>query len=542
MENVNLLTYSTGLCRVISRGIAFENNTPPVLSFSFDSLYYEPILNHSVKIVDLITYQLTEEEKQECESFAYNFIDTADYSVYAYDSDFLYVGIMLKSEAISKNYNYRIVETPNSLASKWNTFKEQWEKIVAVVLDDGTLHLNPEVICEKCMLFFTEEEWMNDKNRPQVIYPDDVWKYNFSTETWYNDKDYVVYAYDDVFCFVGEMMKSTAIREGYNYTTIEPKNPVSKWTGSTWEIIVASIKSDGILILNPAGICGECVEFLTQSEWDIYNKPSFDDIKRDVWKYDFVNSTWTDISEYLVYTYEKESKLFIDTMPKRIALQKDYGWTLVEVPVFGKSYKWIDNQWEPIVAIIRSDGSLTFKTEYVCEQCVLFFTQKEWDAFIKPPVHPSTSLHGYENTIYSWDFATETWVDKRVFSELFKLLETTLRNYFEDKRVETWGANIKSYEKETWQNQVYEARNYINDNMFETPAIDTYLQYIENKIDKLELCKRIITNNLEFNKMTMRINAIQKNWLNKLNLVTTNLEADALFEEFHTAIVNDTLL
>lgn len=151
-------------------------------------------------------------------------------------------------------------------------------------------------------------------------------------------------------------------------------------------------------------------------------------------------------------------------------------------------------------------------------------------------------VHGYENTIYSWDFATETWVDKRVFSELFKLLETTLRNYFEDKRVETWGANIKSYEKETWQNQVYEARNYINDNMFETPAIDTYLQYIENKIDKLELCKRIITNNLEFNKMTMRINAIQKNWLNKLNLVTTNLEADALFEEFHTAIVNDTLL
>lgn len=190
----------------------------------------------------------------------------------------------------------------------------------------------------------------------------------------------------------------------------------------------------------------------------------------------------------------------------------------------------------------RSVGSLTFKTEYVCEQCVLFFTQKEWDAFIKPPVHPSTSLHGYENTIYSWDFVTETWVDKRVFSELFKLLETTLRNYFEDKRVETWGANIKSYEKETWQNQVYEARNYINDNMFETPAIDTYLQYIENKIDKLELCKRIITNNLEFNKMTMHINAIQKNWLNKLNLVTTNLEADALFEEFHTAIVNDTLL
>lgn len=89
---------------------------------------------------------------------------------------------------------------------------------------------------------------------------------------------------------------------------------------------------------------------------------------------------------------------------------------------------------------------------------------------------------------------------------------------------------------------MYEARNYINDNMFETPAIDTYLQYIENKMDKLELCKRIITNNLEFNKMTMRINAIQKNWLNKLNLVTTNLEADALFEEFHTAIVNDTLL
>ena len=75
MENVNLLTYSTGLCRVISRGIAFENNTPPVLSFSFDSLYYEPILNHSVKIVDLITYQLTEEEKQEAINKASEKID-----------------------------------------------------------------------------------------------------------------------------------------------------------------------------------------------------------------------------------------------------------------------------------------------------------------------------------------------------------------------------------------------------------------------------------------------------------------------------------
>lgn len=131
---------------------------------------------------------------------------------------------------------------------------------------------------------------------------------------------------------------------------------------------------------------------------------------------------------------------------------------------------------------------------------------------------------------------------KRVFSEIFKLLETTLRSYFEDKRVAAWGANIKSYEKETWQNQVYEARNYISDNTFETPAIDTYLQYIENKVDKLELCNRILTNNLEFNKMTMHINAIQKNWLNKLNLATTNLEVDALFEEFHTAIANNTLL
>ena len=539
-EELTIVTYVDNKAIIIYNELRFDTNIKPELSFQFDTLYYEPPTNHFVKGINNEFFELTEEEKLECSAYCKSYVNNADYPVYAYDDKFIFVGRILKSEAIAKNYGYTILEEPGNVVSKYVT--DHWEPIVAIIMDDGTLRLNPGGRCEKCTLFFTEEEWMNDKNRPQVIYPDDVWKYNFSTETWYNDKDYVVYAYDDVFCFVGEMMKSTAIREGYNYTTIEPKNPVSKWTGSTWEIIVASIKSDGILILNPAGICGEWVEFLTQSEWDIYNKPSFDDIKRDVWKYDFVNSTWTDVSEYLVYTYEKESKLFIDTMPKRIALQKDYGWTLVEVPVFGKSYKWIDNQWEPIVAIIRSDGSLTFKTEYVCEQCVLFFTQKEWDAFIKPPVHPSTSLHGYENTIYSWDFVTETWVDKRVFSELFKLLETTLRNYFEDKRVETWGANIKSYEKETWQNQVYEARNYINDNMFETPAIDTYLQYIENKIDKLELCKRIITNNLEFNKMTMHINAIQKNWLNKLNLVTTNLEADALFEEFHTAIVNDTLL
>lgn len=541
MENINLLTYSTGLCRVISRGIAFENNTPPVLSFSFDSLYYEPILNHNVKIVDLITYQLTEEEKQECESFAYNFIDTTDYSVYAYDSDFLYVGVMLKSKAISKNYNYRIVETPNSLASKWNTFKEQWEKIVAVVLDDGTLHLNPEVICEKCMLFFTEEEWTNDKNRPQVIYPDDIWKYNFSTGTWYNDKDYVVYAYDEVFCFVGEMMKSTATREGYKYTTVGPKNPVSKWTGSEWETIIVSIKSDGILILNPVGICAECVLFLTQSEWDAHSKPVFDDIKRDVWKYDFVNDTWIDVSEYQVYAYEKENKVFVDVMPKRIAIQKGFAWTLVEIPSFDKSYKFINDIWVSIFAIIRSDGSLTFNTNHICESCVLFFTKEEWNQFPQPSIFPNADLYSLEYTVYIWDFATETWIDKREFSIVRTYVEMNMRDYFERKRIDVWGAKIRSYEKETWQNQVYEARGYINDNTFETPAIDTYIQYIENEIDKFELCNRIITNNLEFNKMSMHINAIQKNWLNKLNLTTNNIEVDTLFEEFHTAIANNTL-
>ena len=45
--------------------------------------------------------------------------------------------------------------------------------------------------------------------------------------------------------------------------------------------------------------------------------------------------------------------------------RQDYGWTLTEIPSFDKSYKWTNNQWEPIVVIIRSDGSLTFKTESV---------------------------------------------------------------------------------------------------------------------------------------------------------------------------------
>lgn len=172
----------------------------------------------------------------------------------------------------------------------------------------------------------------------------------------------------------------------------------------------------------------------------------------------------------------------------------------------------------------------------------MFFTQEEWNEFPQPPTYPNASLYGYAYTVYSYDFATDTWVDKRVFSELFKMVEATLRNYFEDKRVEIWGAHIKSYEKETWQDQVYEARNYIKDNTFETPAIDTYLQYIENKMDKIDLCNRIITNNLDFSKMAMHVNAIQKNWLNKLNLVTNNSEIDSLFEKFHAALANDTLL
>lgn len=171
-EELTIITYVNNTAIIIYNELRFDTNIKPELSFQFDTLYYEPPTNHFVKGINNEFFELTEEEKSECNTYCKTYVENADYPVYAYDDKFIFVGRILKSEAISKNYGYTILEEPGHVVSKYVT--DHWEPVVAIIMDDGSLRLNPGGRCERCVLFFTEEEWSEFPKQPTSDYIYDI--------------------------------------------------------------------------------------------------------------------------------------------------------------------------------------------------------------------------------------------------------------------------------------------------------------------------------------------------------------------------------
>lgn len=171
-EELTIITYVNNTAIIIYNELRFDTNIKPELSFQFDTLYYEPPTNHFVKGINNEFFELTEEEKSECNTYCKTYVENADYPVYAYDDKFIFVGRILKSEAISKNYGYTILEEPGHVVSKYVT--DHWEPVVAIIMDDGSLRLNPGGRCERCVLFFTEEEWNEFPKQPTPDYIYDI--------------------------------------------------------------------------------------------------------------------------------------------------------------------------------------------------------------------------------------------------------------------------------------------------------------------------------------------------------------------------------
>ena len=171
-EELTIITYVNNTAIIIYNDLRFDTNIKPELSFQFDTLYYEPPTNHFVKGINNEFFELTEEEKSECNTYCKTYVENADYPVYAYDDKFIFVGRILKSEAISKNYGYTILEEPGHVVSKYVT--DHWEPVIAIIMDDGSLRLNPGGRCERCVLFFTEEEWNEFPKQPTSDYIYDI--------------------------------------------------------------------------------------------------------------------------------------------------------------------------------------------------------------------------------------------------------------------------------------------------------------------------------------------------------------------------------
>jgi hypothetical protein len=107
-----------------------------------------------------------------------------------------------------------------------------------------------------------------------------------------------------------------------------------------------------------------------------------------------------------IQAYEEDSLIWRGSMPASEARARGLCLTDGPPPPFPVA-KLADGRWERVIAIIDSNGNLRLSPDRYCDACVLFFTREEWAARSKPAFAGD-----------SWNFATETWEDRRSLAEL----------------------------------------------------------------------------------------------------------------------------
>lgn len=173
------VTWSDNYGMVQTGNMNFPLGSRPTLDFEFDSVYYEPDLGNKFKVINNVRTPLTESEISECSHFGTFFLEVADYPVQAVEKETnLWRGTMLKSEAQERGYNWVLGQVPDYPVARLIA-GDNWEKIVAIIMDDGWYKLEPDGVCDKCVLFMNQQEW-NAFPHPTT----GTQKWNFQLEKW----------------------------------------------------------------------------------------------------------------------------------------------------------------------------------------------------------------------------------------------------------------------------------------------------------------------------------------------------------------------
>lgn len=407
----NILTCSNGLTRVVSHGLMLDADQRPELPFAFDALYYEPPTGLAFRVLAEKRVPLTDAEAAACEAYCESFLDTADYPVFALDESGVFAGHMLKSAAKAKGLAYRIAEAPDHPASKWNG--TAWQRIAAAILDDGTLHLLPEAVCDQCTLVFSSAEWAVFPQPPEAE-DGALFKWDFKAAVWRDVSDPFVYAYDEVGAFVGQYRRS-ALREGWGYTRDAPETQASIMTSEGWRPVAAGINEDGRVDIRPGGIRDEVILLFTREEWARWpQRPASD--QGEFWVWDFVAEEWRDGSNFYGGAFELDgdrASVFAGHMPRLEAEKEGLGWTR-QMPESAAA-KWDGTAWQPVVVVIMDDGTPRLNPSAVCDLCMLALTAEEWAAWPKMPHEMPEALGTWR-----WNFAQGRWEDRRDAEKLRK--------------------------------------------------------------------------------------------------------------------------
>lgn len=176
-----ILTWNGVNGRVLSKNYIFDIETKPNLSFNFDSIFFETQLNNKFYYSNgqrEIVKQLNDSQIKECIEYCDNFIDAMDYPVQVYRSDYVYIGTLLKSEAIKAGYSYIISnkEVPYKFCKLENN---EWEPIYCALEENGRPTFSPDTDSSKYVLLLTKNEYDKLPERNSPI----LW-YDFAKNEW----------------------------------------------------------------------------------------------------------------------------------------------------------------------------------------------------------------------------------------------------------------------------------------------------------------------------------------------------------------------
>lgn len=113
---------------------------------------------------------------------------------------------------------------------------------------------------------------------------------------FYNSDAYMIHAVDsDLFTYVGYMARGAAKRNGFVEAVGAsfPEYQFCKWVNGNWDRIVAAIGEDGSLYLLPTSDDQRFNFVFTESEWNNFPHPVYDDEK-----YNFKTKQWEDTRDF----------------------------------------------------------------------------------------------------------------------------------------------------------------------------------------------------------------------------------------------------
>lgn len=188
-----VITWTGTSGRVCSDGILFDVDKKPNLGFEYDTLYYEPLAAFNFYTTSskdaegqdvVIKVELTEDNVEACIKYCDEFIEKEDYEVAAYNSDNVFVAVVMKSAAIANGVKYSITERPTTPIAKFDEATGKFAPIYAAFKDDGFPLFNITAPTDDMVLFLTLEEWKLLPERPSFRYALD-----FATDTWKDNRE-----------------------------------------------------------------------------------------------------------------------------------------------------------------------------------------------------------------------------------------------------------------------------------------------------------------------------------------------------------------